>query len=135
MVAELLRLPAHQTRRLSGPLTLLGRGGHLRVTLDGQPEDIVLATGERLHIQPGAAAVAYALGADAQVEIRRDERALDTALAAASAPAAANRRARSRGLRSGTGFLTRFITRLVTRLITRLAPWLRQGHGLLGGGS
>ena len=61
----------HQLHRLAGPVGVRAESGLLWVTIDGEPDDILLAAGESRCIgRPGAAVIVYALGGAASFEAR-----------------------------------------------------------------
>jgi len=66
MLPSATTLPIHQTKRLAGPVHLRTESGLLWVTVDGQPEDILLAAGESRRFAEGAGVIVYALGAEAR---------------------------------------------------------------------
>lgn len=64
-------LPSHQMQRLAGPVSVRTESGLLWLTVDGEPEDILLAAGECRRFGPGARVIAYALGDDARYQVWR----------------------------------------------------------------
>lgn len=103
MSPTLLTLPSHQIQRLAGPVSVRTESGLLWLTVDGQPEDILLAAGECRRFGPDTRVIAYALGGDARYQVW-------SRAAAAGATATAAR-----------------------RLAARLAAWLRHARPALGG--
>lgn len=71
MSATTLTLPGHQMQRLVGPVRVRTESGLLWITVDGQPEDILLAAGECRRFEPDARVIAYALGGEARYEVSR----------------------------------------------------------------
>ena len=64
-------LRPHQLHRLAGPVGVRAESGLLWVTVDGEPEDILLAAGESRCIErAGAVVIVYALGGAASFEAR-----------------------------------------------------------------
>jgi len=66
MLPSVTTLPIHQAKRLAGPVHVRTESGLLWVTVDGQPEDILLAAGESRRFADGAGVIVYALGAEAR---------------------------------------------------------------------
>lgn len=64
-----ITLPGHQVQRLAGPMRLRTESGLLWITVDGEPEDILLAAGQSRHFGRHARVIAYALGGDARFEL------------------------------------------------------------------
>lgn len=71
-MSPFITLPCHQMRRLVGPVRVRTESGLLWITVDGQPEDILLAAGESRHFEPEERVIVYALGAEARFEVSRD---------------------------------------------------------------
>jgi len=67
-----IHLPGHQMQRLVGPVRVRTESGLLWITVDGEPEDILLAAGESRHFEPDARVIVYALGDEARLEVLRD---------------------------------------------------------------
>ena len=67
-----LTLPSHQMQRLVGPARVRAESGLLWITVDGDPEDILLAAGESRQFEPDAHVIVYALGDEARFEISHD---------------------------------------------------------------
>jgi hypothetical protein len=65
----LLTLPGHQMQRLAGPVSVRTESGLLWITVDGQPEDILLGAGECRRFGPDARVIAYALGGEARCQV------------------------------------------------------------------
>ncbi len=66
-----VNLRPHQLHRLTGPAHVRAESGLLWVTVDGEPEDILLAAGESRCIErAGAVVIVYALGGAASFEAR-----------------------------------------------------------------
>jgi hypothetical protein len=63
-------LDANRILRLAAPLELQARAGTLWVTIDGDPEDIVLEPGDRRRFDAPAALLVYALGGRAALQVR-----------------------------------------------------------------
>ncbi|MBL8286668.1 MAG: DUF2917 domain-containing protein [Rubrivivax sp.] len=62
-------LPNHRTHRLSGPAHLCVESGLVWITIDGRPEDLLLAAGQGMRFARGEAVVAYALGGAARFQV------------------------------------------------------------------
>lgn len=60
-----IHLQSHQIQRLAAPTRVSAESGLLWVTVDGDPEDILLTAGESRRFKPGARVVVYALGGEA----------------------------------------------------------------------
>jgi hypothetical protein len=105
MSASTFALPGHAARRLAAPVCVRATSGLLWVTVDGDPEDILLAAGEARRFDRGRSVVVYALGGDAGVEVL----------------AAGPRRSRARLAAEG--------------LANRIAAWWHGGPAACGGGA
>ena len=64
-----IHLQSHQIQRLAAPTRVRAESGLLWVTVDGEPEDILLAAGESRRFKPGARIIVYALGGEAGFEV------------------------------------------------------------------
>ncbi len=65
-------LPSHQMQRLVGPVRVRTESGLLWLTVDGEPEDILLAAGQGRQFGSDARVIVYALGGEARFEVQRD---------------------------------------------------------------
>lgn len=72
MSPTVLTLPSHQMQRHAGPVRVRTASGLLWITVDGQPEDILLAAGECRRFGPGTRVLAYAIGDAARYEVWHD---------------------------------------------------------------
>ncbi len=64
-----LTLPNRQVRRLTGPVRVRAESGLLWITVDGEPEDILLTAGECRRFERGAKVLVYALDGDARFHV------------------------------------------------------------------
>ena len=71
-MSPFITLPGHQTHRLVGPVRVRTESGLLWITVDGEPEDILLSAGESQQFEPGAQVIVYALGEEARFETSLD---------------------------------------------------------------
>lgn len=78
MNADLHLLHRDQMLRLPGPLRVQSDRGVLWITMDGEPDDIVLSPGDSVRITNSARVIVHALGGAAQARVQ--------ALAAPAAP-------------------------------------------------
>ena len=62
-------LPGHQVRRLNTPARVRTESGLLWITIDGRPEDILLAAGESRRFERADRVIVYALGGEARFEV------------------------------------------------------------------
>jgi hypothetical protein len=67
--ARTLRLARHHSLRLKAPLALQARAGTLWVTIDGDPQDIVLEAGDLRCFDAPAALLVHAIAGDAALEL------------------------------------------------------------------
>jgi Protein of unknown function (DUF2917) len=65
-----LRLARHHSLHLKAPVALQARAGTLWVTIDGDPQDIVLEAGEARCFDAPAALLVHAIAGDATLRVR-----------------------------------------------------------------
>jgi Protein of unknown function (DUF2917) len=70
---QTLTLPTDRFARLDGAACLRVTQGTLWLTIDGKPDDLVLAAGDRLALPAHAHALVQALDAPARLTVERDD--------------------------------------------------------------
>ncbi|MBI5720209.1 MAG: DUF2917 domain-containing protein [Burkholderiales bacterium] len=125
-----ITLSGHQMRRLSTPARVRTESGLLWITVDGRPEDILLAAGESRRFERDERVIVYALGGEARFQVSAQESAQESARPA-------------RGPAHSRGWADRFARALsrrgasapTSRTARRFISWLRGAPPTLGSGA